>query len=172
MRTRLDKREKENTLLGARIDPIAEHGTSRADATNGNPPETAPPRDGTQDRHNIQTTDENEFRRTQTNTYRRRITTTSIWLIFIAIDACAIWYIRGQTKLTPTFTVNTPWGTADILTPWGRENSPKTIEPKQEWHYTKKSPDQIPQQPIERTKNQIYKCIENGKITFTDTPCK
>lgn len=175
MHKKLSLTKTTNPLLGDRIDPTSEPRTSRTDAPNGNEPDTATIRTSNQNWDNLRDSKEDYFMHDQSNkSPSRKFVTAAFLIIFLGFDAWLIWYSATQITLKPTFTLKTPWGTAEIMTPWGKEKPAEYKAAKENIDLpdiTKIMTEQINEEQATQTKNKIYKCIKNGRTTFTDQIC-
>jgi hypothetical protein len=50
-----------------------------------------------------------------------------LWAVFICLNIGLVYFEMQPKTLKPTFYIGTPWGTAEILTPWGKEEEPKKV---------------------------------------------
>jgi hypothetical protein len=51
----------------------------------------------------------------------RKLSRPTMWLAFICLNVVLVYFEMQPKTLKPTFYVGTPWGVAEILTPWGAD---------------------------------------------------
>jgi hypothetical protein len=51
----------------------------------------------------------------------KKLSRPTMWLAFICLNVVLVYFEMQPKTLKPTFYVGTPWGVAEILTPWGAD---------------------------------------------------
>jgi hypothetical protein len=58
----------------------------------------------------------------------KRLTTGVWWIVFACVNIGLLYFEMQPKSLKPTFYVGTPWGVAEILTPWGPDDIQKVAQ--------------------------------------------
>lgn len=134
MRKRSKKRQKGNSMQHARIEPtFGQPNEAPAKAHSTKPGEIRvisvaeykkqieAARKGVPNPQDMQEQDDEEDEEgEQRRPFWKKLGNGMVWTLFICANIALAYFEIQPKTLKPTFYIGTPWGTAEILTPWGK----------------------------------------------------